>query len=168
MVALLRFKLLDSFFFMFRFIKQPADSFYYIKIKEHGSLVFAGILYTWVVVVRFLSLYVTGFTFTSYPNPADIRVENEIVLTLLLILIWNAANYLVSTISDGEGRVRDVIIGSAYSLFPYALFALPIALVSNVLTLNEVFLYQFSLNVMYAWVVLMLFIMVQEIHNYSF
>jgi len=83
-------------------------------------------------------------------------------------VLWNAANYLVSTISDGEGRLRDVVIGSAYALFPYALFALPIALISNVLSSNEVFLYTFSTNLMWAWTALMLFIMVKEIHNYSF
>jgi hypothetical protein len=87
---------------------------------------------------------------------------------VLLILLWNGANYLVSTISDGEGRVRDVVIGTAYSLFPYVIFALPIALISNLLTLNEVFLHSFSLNLMWAWLGIMLFIMVKEIHNYSF
>jgi DNA-binding beta-propeller fold protein YncE len=163
-----RFKLVDDLVFMFRFIKQPADSFYYIKVNQRGSLKFAGLIYAWVVVVRVLSLYLTGFVFNPYTSLANIRVENEIVYTLLLICIWNAANYLISTISDGEGRVRDVLIGSAYSLFPYALFALPIAIISNVLTFNESFLYSFSLNLMWFWMGMMLFIMVKEIHNYSF
>jgi hypothetical protein len=61
-----------------------------------------------------------------------------------------------------------VIVGSAYSLFPYALLALPIALISNVLTLNEIFIYKFSLDIMWFWTGMMLFIMVKEIHNYSF
>ncbi|MDD5367768.1 MAG: hypothetical protein PHQ40_01680 [Anaerolineaceae bacterium] len=166
--GLQRIKLIDDFVFMFRFIKQPADSFYYIKVKERGSLLFAGLLYAWVVVVRVLTLYVTGYTFNPNTTLAYIRPEYTIVITLLAFVIWNAANYLISTITDGEGRVRDVIIGSAYSLFPYALFALPIALISNVLTLNEVFLYSFSLNIMWFWVGIMLFFMVMEIHNYSF
>ncbi|MBX3058445.1 MAG: YIP1 family protein [Anaerolineae bacterium] len=161
-------KLVDDFVFMFRFIKQPADSFYYIKHNLRGSLTFAFILYAWVIVVRVLSLYLTGFIFNPYTLLADIRPENEIVSTLVLLFLWNTANYLVSTISDGEGRVRDVIIGTAYSLFPFALFALPIALLSNVLTLNEVFLHSFSLNLMWAWTAIMLFIMVKEIHNYTF
>lgn len=166
--SLTRVKLVDDFVFMFRFIKQPVDSFYYIKRNYRGSLLFAGLLYTWVVVVRVLSLYLTGFIFNPYVSLADIQVENEILITLVLIFIWNAANYLVSTISDGEGRVRDVVIGTAYSLFPFALFALPIALISNVLTQNEVFIYTFSLNIMWVWIGMMLFIMVKEIHNYSF
>jgi DNA-binding beta-propeller fold protein YncE len=161
-------KLVDDFLFMFRFIRKPADSFYYIKRDLRGSLKFALLLYIWVIAVRVLSVYTTGFVFNVYTSPVYIRVENEIVYTAVLIFLWNAANYLVSTISDGEGRIRDVIIGSAYSLFPYALFILPIALISNVLTMNEVFLHSFSLNLVYLWMGIMLVIMVKEIHNYSF
>ena len=65
-----RIKLIDDFVFMFRFIKQPADSFYYIKKNYRGSLLFAGLIYLWVVIVRALSLYVTGFAFNPYTNPA--------------------------------------------------------------------------------------------------
>ena len=165
---LTRFKLIDDFVFMFRFIKQPADSFYYIKHNFRGSLKFAFLIYLWVIVVRVATLYITGFVFNPYISTTDIWIENEIVITGGLLILWNLANYLVSTISDGEGRVRDVIIGTAYSLFPYVLFALPIALLSNLLTLNEVFLHSFSLNLMYAWMGIMLFIMVKEVHNYTF
>ena len=166
--GLTRFKLIDDFVFMFRFISKPADSFYYIKTKERGSLLFAGLIYLWVVAARLLSLYLTGYVFNPYQDVALIPVGNEIVITLLLIVLWNAANYLISTISDGEGRVRDVLIGTAYSLFPYALFVLPIALLSNVLSFNEEFLYTFSMDIIWFWTGLMLFIMVKEIHNYSF
>jgi len=168
LVDIQKIKLVDDFIFMFRFIRYPIDSFYYIKKNIRGSLKFAWMLYIWIIVVRVVSLYITGFIFSEYTSFAQIRVENEILITVLVIIIWNAANYLVSTISDGEGRVRDVIIGSAYSLFPYALFVLPIALISNVLTLNEIFIYSFSLELMWFWVGLMLFLMVKEIHNYSF
>ncbi len=166
--GLTRYRLVDDFLFLFRFIKQPTDSFYYIKKKQRGSLGFALLLYLWILAVRVVSLYLTGFIFNRYANLSDIRAENELAYTLLFLLLWNAANYLVSTISDGEGRLRDVIIGTAYSLFPYALFALPLALLSNVLSFNEVFIYSFSLNLIYVWSGLMLFLMVKEVHNYSF
>ncbi len=161
-------KPVDDFLFMFRFIQQPADSFYYIKTNERGSLGFAFLLYLWVVAVRVLTPYVIGFIFNPYANPGEIRAVNELVYAIVFLALWNAANYLVSTISDGEGRVRDVVIGTAYALFPYALFAMPIALLSNLLSANEVFLYTFSTNLMWAWTGLMLFLMVKEIHNYSF
>jgi tetratricopeptide (TPR) repeat protein len=160
-------RLVDDFLFLFRFIRYPADSFYYIKAKLRGSLLFAGLMFAWVVAVRLATLYLTGFIFSPYAALTDIAVENEIVLTVLLLALWMTANYLVSTISDGEGRVRDVIIGTAYSLFPYALFALPLALLSNVLSLNEIFVYSLTQNIVWAWTGLMLVIMVKEIHNYT-
>jgi DNA-binding beta-propeller fold protein YncE len=160
-------RLVDDFVFLFRFIKQPVDSFYYIKQDLRGSLLFACLLYAWVVVVHILSLYLTSFVFSPYASPAQIRVETEVVYVVLPLLLWNAANYLVSTISDGEGRLRHVIIGSAYSLFPYALLALPLALLSNLLTLNEVFIYTLATQLIWFWSGLMLFIMVMEVHNYS-
>ncbi len=165
---LTRFKLVDDLVFMFRFIKQPADSFYYIKKNLRGSIRFAVIIYVLVVVLRVAILYVTGFIFNRYVSLSDIKPLNEIIYTVLAIFMWNAANYLISTISDGEGRIKDVVIGTAYSLFPYVLFALPIALLTRVLSLNEVFIYSLGQNLIYVWVGLMLFIMVKEIHNYSF
>jgi tetratricopeptide (TPR) repeat protein len=164
---LLKIRLVDDFAFMFRFIRQPADSFYYIKQDLRGSVLFAALLYLWVLIVRILTLYLTGFVFNPFAALWQIQVETEITYTLGLLLLWNVANYLVATISDGEGRLRHVFVGSAYCLFPYALFALPIALLSNLLTLNEVFLYTFSSQLMLLWVGVMLVIMVKEVHNYS-
>ncbi|MBX3084357.1 MAG: hypothetical protein KF716_22160 [Anaerolineae bacterium] len=162
-----KIRLLDDFAFMFRFIKQPADSFFYIKQNQRGSLVFAFLLYGWVLAVRVLSLYLTSFVFSPYSRSWQIPVENELTTTIGLIAIWNAANYLVSTITDGEGRLRHVIIGSAYSLFPYVLFGLPVVLISNLLTLNEVFIYSFANQMVWLWAGVMLVIMVKEIHNYT-
>jgi tetratricopeptide (TPR) repeat protein len=161
-------RLVDDFAFMFRFIKKPADSFYYIKQNERGSLLFALLLYAWVLVSRILTLYVTGFVFNPISASWQIRIETEVTYVLVLFFVWNAANYLISTISDGEGSLRHVIIGSAYSLFPYALFTLPVALLSNLLTLNEAFLYSFAFQLVLFWCGLMLFIMVKEIHNFTF
>ncbi len=159
---------IDDFIFMFRFIKQPADSFYYIKHNQRGSIVFAFLIYFVVLAVHLISLYFTGFVFSPYFSTAwQIHVETEVIYILLPIGLWNVANYLISSINDGEGRLRHVIIGSAYSLFPVVLFSLPITLLSNLLTLNEVFIYTFSKQIMWFWSGLMLFIMVKEIHNYS-
>jgi hypothetical protein len=162
-----RIRLIDDFAFMFRFIRQPIDSFYYIKTGERGSLLFAFLIYGWILIVRIVSLYVTGFPFNDYSASWQIEIETEIAYTLVPIILWNVANYLIATISDGEGSLRHVLIGSAYSLFPYALFALPIALFSNLLTLNEAFLYSFSNQFILVWCGIMLVIMVKEIHNFT-
>jgi hypothetical protein len=121
-----------------------------------------------VVGVRIVSLYITGFIFNPFSSPWQISVETEILYTIVPLGLWIVANYLIASISDGEGSFRQVFIGTAYSLFPYALFALPITLLSNLLTLNESFIYYFSMQLILIWSGIMLVIMVKEIHNYSF
>ena len=164
----LRIHLVDDFAFMFRFIKKPADSFYYIKQKERGSLLFAFLVFGWVVVVRILSLYITGFVFNPFANPWEINVETEVIYTIVPLVLWIVANYLIASISNGEGSMRQVVIGTAYSLFPYVLLALPITLLSNLLTFNESFIYNFSMQLIIVWSGIMIVIMVKEVHNYSF
>lgn len=162
-------RLWDDFLFLFRFIKQPADSFYSIKQNERGSLTFALLIYVWVVVSHILSLYWTGFLFSPFYAPSwQVQVETQVIYVVVLFILWNTANYLIASITDGEGRASHVVIGTAYSLFPYALFSLPLTLISNLLTLNETFLYSFSTQLMLVWAGIMLVIMVKEIHNYSF
>jgi DNA-binding beta-propeller fold protein YncE len=165
--AFRRIRLVDDFLFMFRFIRRPADSFYYIKTNERGSLHFALLLFVWIVVVRILTVYLTSFIFNPITTVWEIDLASEITTLLLPLGLWIFSNYLVATISDGEGSLRHVVIGTAYSLFPYALFTLPLTLLSNVLTLNEVFLFTFGNQIILAWCGIMLFIMVKEIHNYS-
>ncbi|MBE2185105.1 MAG: YIP1 family protein [Anaerolineae bacterium] len=162
-----KIRLIDDFAFMFRFIRQPADSFYYIKQNLRGSLWFAFIIFAWVLAVRVLSLYLTGFVFSPYANAWQIQVETELIYTIVPIAIWIVASYLVATITDGEGHFRHVVIGTAYSLFPYALLMLPLTLLSNLLTFNEVFIFTFSSQLILYWIGIMLFIMVKEIHNYT-
>ncbi|MGL4372129.1 MAG: hypothetical protein ACRCS6_00010, partial [Turicibacter sp.] len=50
---------------------------------------------------------------------------------------------------------------------PYLIFALPLQLLTNVLTLNEAFIYSFSFFIILAYCLILLFLMVKEIHNYT-
>lgn len=99
-------------------------------------------------------------------------LENISLLLIIAIFVSVLAlfiivNYLISTITDGEGSFKQVYISSIYSLAPYLIFILPITLLSRVLTINEAFLYDFSLQIIIVWSVLNLCIMVKEIHNYT-
>lgn len=159
---------INDVLFIGHFIKHPLDGYYRIKQNERGSLGVALGIFGWVILVRLLSLMLTGFIFNPYGSIYEIRIENEITLSVGLIVLFIAANYLIASISEGEGRLRQVIIGTAYSLMPLALLILPITLISNGLTLNEQFIYELINQIMWGWTVLLLFIMIKEIHNFTF
>jgi tetratricopeptide (TPR) repeat protein len=160
-------KLVSELLFMLQFFKHPIDSFYYLKRKRYASILSATILYVVLLAEYLFSQFKTGFIFTS-PNTDGINLGEKILTLYVPILLFIIINYLVSTINDGEGRFKDIFIGTIYSLAPYLVFSVFITLLSNILTLNESFIYIFSTRIVYGWCLLILFIMIKEIHNYSF
>ena len=86
--GLRRIRLIDDFVFMFRFVRHPSDSFYYIKTGERGSLLFAFLIYAAIIVIRVVTLYVTGFSFAPYVTLSRIPLETEVLTTLGLFLLW--------------------------------------------------------------------------------
>ncbi|MBM7618215.1 DNA-binding beta-propeller fold protein YncE/uncharacterized membrane protein (GlpM family) [Bacillus tianshenii] len=159
--------LVSELLFLVNFLKKPVDSFYYVKRVRKVSLVSATILYLVLFLEYLIMKYFTGFIFRG-SNADQINFAFELVTLFLPILLFIVSNYLVSTISDGEGRFRDIYIGTIYSLAPYLMFIIPVTILSNALTLNEAFLYTFSMQVMIGWSLVILFIMVKEIHAYEF
>ncbi|MCU9612678.1 YIP1 family protein [Caldibacillus lycopersici] len=161
------YKLVSDLLFMFRFLKHPIDSFYDLKRKGRGSILSATILYFVLFVFYLIFRFQTGFIFsTNRSGEANLLMEFSIIFIPIVSFI--IVNYLVSTINDGEGKFRDIYIGTAYSLVPYLSFVLPVTLISNFLTLNEAFVYSFSMTIIYAWCAVILFIMIKEIHNFTF
>jgi len=152
---------------IFYLLKHPIDGFTALRYENKGSYYSAFAL----LAAAFLSLVLirlyTGFTF----NTTNVRTFNIAMVGLQSGLIWFGwvvSNYLVSSIYQGEGRFKDVFIGSAYTLLPIVLVGLPLALLSNVLTESERSIYAFLDSAMNVWIALLIFWKVQTTHNYSF
>nr|WP_176475417.1 YIP1 family protein [Paenibacillus sp. 7541] len=159
-------RLIHELLLLFKMLRHPLDTFYDIKNGNKASVLSASILYIVFFVEYMLSLGYTGFIFSTglLENISLLLIIAIFVSVLALFII---VNYLISTITDGEGSFKQVYISSIYSLAPYLIFILPITLLSRVLTINEAFLYDFSLQIIIVWSVLNLCIMVKEIHNYT-
>lgn len=160
-------KLFGELIFLFQFFRHPIDSFYYLKRKKYASVLSATILYIILLAEYIISRFYTGFIFNTLGSE-EANLVGELLKIAVPLLLFIVVNYLVSTINDGEGRFKDIYIGTIYSLAPYLVFSLPITIMSNVLTYNESFVYVFSIRIIYAWCLIILFIMIKEIHNYTF
>ncbi|MGG4489481.1 SMP-30/gluconolactonase/LRE family protein [Metabacillus idriensis] len=160
-------KRIAELFFLFKFFRHPIDSFYYLKRKNHASVFSATILYVLLFIEYLFATYQTGFIF-SQRGGEEANLSMELLKVFVPLALFIIINYLVSTINDGEGRFADIYRGTIYSLAPYLVFSIPITLITNILTLNESFIYEFSIQIIYAWCVIILFIMIKEIHNYTF
>ncbi|HRY78579.1 MAG TPA: hypothetical protein P5154_07445, partial [Candidatus Izemoplasmatales bacterium] len=147
---LMQVRTLREVAFMFRFIRHPADACYEIKAKKRVSMGTA-----WIILGLLFLLYIAGILFTGFifnsVIPEETILIKEALSILLPILIFVFANYLMSSLMEGEGTFRATFINSVGTLMPvFILYPIIIAL-SNVITLNESFLYTMGLSVMFGW-----------------
>ncbi|MFD0670693.1 YIP1 family protein [Cohnella sp. GCM10027633] len=144
----------------------PFDGFYRIKGRKLSPFTML-ILLGLVALMKWASLYWTGFIFHPY-NLDRIKPLQELATFLAPFFAWVVANYLVSTVKDGEGRFRDVAQSSLFALLPYV-FLTPFAIVlSRMLVLEEGILVSSLQSVMWLWIGALFVVSSQVIHNFEF
>jgi len=149
-----------------KLLLHPIDSFYDIKHKKRGSVQAASIIYVLTFLVFVWDQLFRGFVF----NQSDIKNTSLLSIAALFFIpcfLWVIGNYLVSSINEGEGSLRNVYIGTAYAFVPYVLLTPITLLLTYILTLNEKFIVQFSGTFFLCWSGVVLFLGIIEIHNYT-
>ncbi|MCR5491253.1 MAG: hypothetical protein K6F32_03895 [Bacilli bacterium] len=149
---------------MFSFIKSPRDVIYEIKYKGRASIYGAIFLYVLFAAIQILKVYLTGYLFNDVGRSDGLRT---ILLSTIPLLFLVFCNYAVSSVRDGEGKLRDIFIGFIYALSPYLILALPMFLLSNVLTYNEAAIFHLVEWAVYIWCGVNLVLTVMELHDYS-
>ncbi len=145
----------------------PVDTYYDATRRDKGSLLSAAIVYIAFLVLMVASRAVTSFTF-DMEGIRGVDLVSFLLLYVASVILWILGNYLVGAITKGQGTLRGIIISSLYALMPLVVFSLPLALVSNVLTLAEASIYSLAQTIIILWTVLLLFTQVKEIHGYGF
>lgn len=147
-------------------LKKPFDGYYRIHYREETGVITSTLLYIWLIILQITDLYITSYLFNQ-TNPAYVSLSNMIGRIMLPLLLFVVCNYLVSTISGGEGKFKHVYCGTIYALSPYLVLMLPLQIISNVLTENESFLYSFGQLFIICWCGILLYLMVQEVHVFT-
>lgn len=159
-------KLYREMVFPFYIFGHPADGYYGVKREKKGSNLSALIYLLLFFGTYILWIYGTSFLFNDN-IPTEINFFEQIVTVFLPFGLWVLANYLVCSIRDGEGKLSDVFQASAYTLLPMIITFPILTLISNVLTLNEAFLYQSLLFIGVTVTAIYFVLMVKEIHLYD-
>ena len=151
---------------MFKYIRHPFDAVYYVRYDKKIKIYNAFIVLALLLAIYLASLVFTGFLFTDVVLERTILLK-ELTKIVLPIALFIVSNYLISSLMSGEGTFRSITINTLGSLMPIVIVMPWIILISNVLTLNEGFLYYFPLVVMFIWTGILLFVVIKETHNFS-
>ncbi|MBP5312725.1 MAG: YIP1 family protein [Clostridia bacterium] len=145
----------------------PIDGFEDIRYENKGTYADAFIIMAIYIVTSCLSKVATSFIYRGGRSLDFINWGSVLLWCILPWVVLCVVNYGVTTILYGEGRFRDVVIGGAYCHVPLIFLQLPLAIVTQVLTLQEKPLYDIVVYISYGWVVLLVFMCMKGVHGFN-
>ena len=150
----------------FYVMKHPFKGQYSLRESGKGSLTAANIIVFLFFAVNIFVRQNTSFLFSS-SGSADFNILYTFVGTVGIFAVMVLCNWAVGTLSDGEGKLKNIWISCAYALMPYVVLMIPITLISNVLVLDEGAFYYVAVYAVYAWVAIGIVMAVHEVQQFS-
>lgn len=134
----------------------------YKKGKLHVALVFIAIYMLYQIVLY----QYEGFLINNN-NPQNLNSLQEIFGVLLIVLLFTIGNWSVTTLMEGKGTYKEILMVTGYSLFPIVIIGFPGIILSNFLTLEEMAFYSLLVYAAFAATGWMLFMGILNIHHYG-
>lgn len=101
----------------------------------------------------------------AYNVPLDMM--KQIAIVVLPVALFTLANYSITTLTEGKGSFKDIFMVTCYSLMPLIIFQVLTPILTHVMSLNELTYLRIIDFFGYGWMVIMLLVGIQEIHEYS-
>ncbi len=152
--------------YAFKVARHPLDSYYDIRVGKKGTVLGASILYVLMFIAFMLYMLGKGFIYQYY-DVQDLDISSIVVGFFAIIILFVICNYLVTSINDGQGSLKQVYMLVAYALLPLIIAFFGITAVSYFVTTNEAFFLSVGLVIGVVWTIILLYIGLQTVHNYT-
>ncbi|MCL1884536.1 MAG: YIP1 family protein [Defluviitaleaceae bacterium] len=147
-------------------LTHPFDGFYEMKYQKEGTL-----------KVAFFNLFLVLLSYSINDQYASIVVNPQNPLTLNSVGTWSmilgglalfcVSNWSVTSLTDGEGRLKDIFMAVCYAMTPLILTVIPATIVSNFLAVDETGFYYILMAVGVGYFVFLVFCGLVVVHNYG-
>jgi len=144
----------------------PLDGFWDLTHEKRGSIGAANIIAAAAVIVEVLRLTLTNFQFVT----VNMEYFNSIIVALRILLpigLWTVANWSLTTLMDGKGRMFEIYMAVCYAFVPYVIINAIMILLSQFITFDEGAIYKVLGSFAILWTGLLILAGMMMIHDYS-
>ncbi len=145
----------------------PFKSFADIRQYKQGSVLFATLILFIYFVAEALAETCCGFSFKNI-TADSYNIFYTFAKTAGLIVLWSIANWLISSLNGGIGRLKDVYTVSCYCLTPLIAYRILYLVLTHILTAESAGLLAVINTVVLIYAFFMLSIAIMEVHEYNF
>ena len=89
------------------------------------------------------------------------------ISVLIPLILFVVANWCLTTLFEGEGSFKDILIACSYSLLPVPLLLIPATILSNVVTTSELGIVTMISTISFIWLGILIFFGTQVTHDYT-
>ncbi|MEE1314149.1 MAG: YIP1 family protein [Faecalimonas sp.] len=145
----------------------PFDSFTNLKYYNLGSWTIAIVLSILFYVGSTLKHIGVGFLYTS-STPATYNTLYTLVSTIGLLILWAICNFLVCSMFDGKGSLKEVYVATTYSLIPLIVYTFIEVIAKNFVPLSMDGLLSGISTAVLLFTFFLLSIAMIHVHEYDF
>ncbi|GIP31891.1 YIP1 family protein [Paenibacillus sp. J2TS4] len=143
----------------------PSEAF--ARIQSRPRWTPAIVLILMLVAARFIEIYFTSFHFAgTRPEFANLWLETSQMV--VPFAAWVVSAWAITSIMDGESKLKQIAVASAYAMIPLIIGIVLSTLLSGILTLDEQAIFEGVRVCVWIWTGWMFLIQLKEMNDYSF
>ena len=147
-------------------IIHPLDGFWDLTHEQRGSIAAANVILAATVLVEILRLTLTNFQFVT----VNMEYFNSVIVALRVLLpvfLWTVANWSLTTLMDGKGKMSGIYMAVCYALTPYVIINAAMIVLSLFITFDEGAVYWVLSGGAVLWTAILILAAMMMVHDYS-
>lgn len=159
-------KYVSNYLFMFTICRHPEDGYYDLRVQKKGSFIGANMIMVTLFFAYLLFITSQGFIYQS-TDVNKIDLFSVVIGFFAIILSVVVCNYLVTSITEGNGTIKEIYVSIMYAFAPLIISLISIVVLSHIVTLTESFMLD---AILYGGIALTAFTILkgmQEIQGYD-
>ena len=154
----------EEIMYVFHVMFHPFDGFWDLKHEKRGS-VRAALVFMGITVIGMFYRSV-GQGYVMNPKGEYSTIFMQFLVVVIPVFLFAIANWCLTTLFEGEGSLRDVIIAVGYSLLPLPLTMIPTTFFSNYIVMEETDLLGLLVTIGFIWAGFLIFFGTMVTHDY--
>jgi hypothetical protein len=148
-------------------MRRPLDGFWDLVHEKRGSLSAANTIVIVFILVQILYLTQSSFMWINI-NMESFSSLFVVMHIMLPMLLFSVANWCLTTLFDGKGRISDIYMGYAYAMVPQLIVRAALTGLSHIVTYDEIMILVVLFYISEGWFYLLILCAMMQIHDYSF
>lgn len=150
----------------FYIFSHPFDGFWIMKSEKKGNWKSGVVILVLLVLTTAYRILSSGYLFTSN-TLAKFSIWVLAILIVACVLLYCIANWALTTLFDGKGKISEIFTALMYSVTPIVLVNIPITFLTHFVVENEIAFVSFINIISIIWAVFLLLVGNLSIHEYT-